>query len=594
MELPRPLAPWGPWLAIFPRDLALSLGPVLQRLSFAVGPLRMERADGQGDPDGFDGLDRRGPYERLLSSEWLLAEEAPEEFLRRAAGGEHTFLRLARPVPGGSHLSVALFDAGPGQLGSPRIAQLAALIVLARRAEAAGVRFGWGILQEPDEPLLTAVTPASVLRLLQSRTPHEATDAQIAAWHDRLEGWREADDAWIVGARRLGGLPMGRSASHLQVWDVLDPRVRRVGVTVIRGSLPPREIALDLPGEDACVRLLRDPFGAAVAPPERSSSPVETDANPVFSINGRKLFLRTRTGGVLAVPVPNSPRAEAGRPRLHELSEEDGPVVAAGLSDRSVVLLTAGNGTAELHWLRGKKGGARERVRYPGAPGEESFHTGPGDRLQPLFTAGNAPCAVDARGGLFAFLDFGNAKSLLRLGAGVLAAAPSPVPGHIVWTEAASDEHPARVRLWGAGSPRTVLPLRGCQPGQAFFGSGGSSSRRPFDLVAVPRNDRAWAIFSPEDRWDLTPPSGDRVVGVGSVPRTEGPGLLVLDKDRRTLHLTGRSWTRTLPTASADIAHVAVSLFTGLVAWSTVAGEVVVYSLRQDAVLVRRLPEGEV
>ncbi|HSF40711.1 MAG TPA: hypothetical protein VLT87_13030, partial [Thermoanaerobaculia bacterium] len=140
VELPRPLAPWRPWLAIFPRDLALSLGPVLQRLSFAVGPLRMERASGEGDPDGFDGLAQRGPYERLLPSEWLLADEAPEEFLRRAAGGEHTFLHLARPVPGGSHLSVALFDAGPGQLGSPRIAQLAALIVLARRAEAAGVR----------------------------------------------------------------------------------------------------------------------------------------------------------------------------------------------------------------------------------------------------------------------------------------------------------------------------------------------------------------------------------------------------------------------------------------------------------------------
>src|SRR5687768_17876785 len=45
------------------------------------------------------------------------------------------------------------FDAGPNQLGSPRIAQIAALIVLSRRAEAAGVRFAWGILQEPDAPL---------------------------------------------------------------------------------------------------------------------------------------------------------------------------------------------------------------------------------------------------------------------------------------------------------------------------------------------------------------------------------------------------------------------------------------------------------
>ncbi|HKV06747.1 MAG TPA: hypothetical protein VJ725_01330 [Thermoanaerobaculia bacterium] len=593
MELPRPLAPWGPWLAIFPRDLALSLGPVLQRLSFAVGPLRMERASGDGEPDGFDGLDRRGPYERLLASEWLLAEEAPEEFLRRAAGGEHTFLRLTRPVPAGSHLSVALFDAGPGQLGSPRIAQLAALIVLARRAEAAGVRFGWGILQEPDEPLLPAVTPASVLRLLQSRTPHEATDAQIAAWHERLEGWREADDAWIVGARRLGGLPMGRSASHLQVWDVLDPRVRRVGVTVIPGSLPPREIALDLPEEDACVRLLRDPFqAAAVAPPERPSIPLETGANPVFSGNGTKLFLRTRTGGVLAIPVPNSPRAETGKPRLYELGEGDGRALAAGLLDSSVVLFTAGDGAAVLHHLRGKKGGAHDRVLYSEVP-EEKFHIEPGDRLRPLFAAGKSLCAVDARGGLFAFLDLGHTKSLVRLGTGVVTASGSRLVDQVVWAEAPAEGRPARVRLWGSGSPRTVLSLDGFEGGQAFFGNPGGPSLRPFDLLAIRRDDRCWAVFSPDGRRDLTPPPGDRVVGVAHVPRAEGPGLLVLDKDRRTLVLLGRSWSKTLPAASADVEHVAVSPSTRFVAWSTVAGEVVVYSPWKDAVLVRRLPEGE-
>lgn len=592
MELPRPLAPWGPWLAIFPRDLALSLGPVLQRLSFAVGPLRMERASGDGEPDGFDGLDRRGSYERLLASEWLLAEEAPEEFLRRAAGGEHTFLRLARPVPGGSHLSVALFDAGPGQLGSPRIAQLAALIVLARRAEAAGVRFGWGILQEPDEPLVHHVTPASVLRLLQSRTPHEATEAQIAAWHERLEGWREADDAWIVGARRLGGLPMGRSASHLQVWDVLDPRVRRVGVTVIRGSFPPREIALDLPEEEACVRLLRDPFSAAVTPPERSSAPLETGANPVFSDNGTKLFLRTRTGGVLAIPVPNSPRAKAGRPRLYEAGEEDGPVVAAGLWDRSVALLTVEDGAACLRHFRGKKGGVRERVRYPEAPEEESFQTSPGARLQPLLTEARFPCAVDARGTLFAFLESGNAKSVLRLGTGVLAACSSRFTDMVIWVEAPAEGRPAQLRQWDSKATRTTLSLKDCEAGQAFFGQYTGPSR-PYLLAAVQRDDRAWSIFSSNNRWDLTPPSGDRVVGVGSIPRAEGPGLLVLDKDRRTLLLTGRNWTRTLPTASADVEHVAVSPSTGFVAWSTVAGEVVVYSPRQDAIVARWLPEGE-
>ncbi|HYN22383.1 MAG TPA: hypothetical protein VE078_15590, partial [Thermoanaerobaculia bacterium] len=206
MELPRALAAWTPYLSFFPLDLAVSLGPVLHRLSFAVGPLQARRHQADGEPDGYEGLTRRGSYERLLTSEWLLADELPEEFVRRAAAGEHLFLRVAQPVPSGLRVSAAVFDAGPGQLGSPRIAQLAALIVLARRAEAAGVHFAWGILQEPDAPLFDKVSETSIRRLLQSRTPHEASEAAIGAWHKRLQGWREADDLWFVGPPRLASV----------------------------------------------------------------------------------------------------------------------------------------------------------------------------------------------------------------------------------------------------------------------------------------------------------------------------------------------------------------------------------------------------
>ena len=53
---------------------------------------------GDGEPDGYDGIASRGIYERLVTSEWLLADEEPDEFDRRAAMGEHTFTRLARPA----------------------------------------------------------------------------------------------------------------------------------------------------------------------------------------------------------------------------------------------------------------------------------------------------------------------------------------------------------------------------------------------------------------------------------------------------------------------------------------------------------------
>src|ERR1044072_224038 len=73
-QLPPPLAPWASLLDLFPHELAVALGPWVQRLDRAIGPMRVPHGAGQGEPDGYDGLTRRGLYERLLVSEWLLAE----------------------------------------------------------------------------------------------------------------------------------------------------------------------------------------------------------------------------------------------------------------------------------------------------------------------------------------------------------------------------------------------------------------------------------------------------------------------------------------------------------------------------------------
>ena len=175
-------------------------------------------------------------------------------------------------MPAGSRISVAVFDAGPDQLGSPRIAQLAALIVLARRAEAAGVALRLGHpagagRAAPSEK----VTEAGILRLLQARTPHEATDAQIARLAHAPPRLARGGRPLVRGsAPALGAVPGTRGASVLQVWDVLDPEAAAGG-----GEGPPRRrrralaraITLELPDDAACARLLRDPFSAAVAPP---------------------------------------------------------------------------------------------------------------------------------------------------------------------------------------------------------------------------------------------------------------------------------------------------------------------------------------
>ncbi len=596
MDLPRALASWGPFLGFFPRDLAVSLSPVLNRLSFAVGPLPARRQQGDGEVDGYDGLDRRGSYERLLSSEWMLADEVPDEFLRRAGAGEHLFLRVARPVPSGSRISAAVFDAGPGQLGSPRIAQLAALIVLARRAQAAGVSFAWGILQEPEAPLMHDVNEASVLRLLQARTPHEATDSQISAWHLRLQGWSEVDDLWFVGPPRLMTVRGTRGASFLQVWDVLDPEARRVGVR-IRRSVPGapatgtsasalRAVTLELPDQATCARLLRDPFSIAAAAPDRLASRLVPASDLLFAANGSKLFARAAGGGVVAFPIPNSPRSPAGAPRLYDPWPSQ-TATAVGLTGQQVILASAlPDGGVALSYASKKRGGGGS-PGVPCPPGEVPFRAAVlGAALQPIFHVAQHTCLLDSEGTLFRLLDGG----LLRLAERVSAAAA--VSGHLSFVEAATPGCPARLTsVVGGGAPRTVRILEEAEEGApAFFGFGGRLTHPDHGLVAVAQRGGAWEIFSRGGGTYLVPFAGTRVVGVARDRERGEPGLLLLDEDGRSLVIAGLSWTRRLPTGSAPIRHAATCAGAPWVAWVTVHGEVTVYSLDHDAVLLRRVP----
>jgi hypothetical protein len=596
IELPRSLAPWGSYLAVFPRDLALSLGPVLQRLASAVGPLQVRRRDGGGAVDGYDGLDRHGSYERLLATEWLLADEMPDEFLRRAVMGEHLFLHTARPEPGGTRASVAVFDAGPGQLGSPRIAQLAALIVLARRAEAAGARFAWGILQDPEAPLHPEVTESGILRLLQSRTPHEATDAQIGAWRARVQGWKETDDVWIIGPPRLGGVSAARGASVIQVWDVLDPDLRRVAVRVRPGGpgTPPREITLELPDDSVCARLLRDPFASTVNRPRRLDPLLQPVSNLVFASNGARLFARAAGGGVVAFPVPNSPRGEAGPPRAYDPAPGHLPVAVGVFRKRVLVAVCREDGLV-LHELH-RKGGTSLFAAYAPDPGQPGFlppEPAAEPPLQPILGTVSQLYVRDASGRLFR-LTTPSPQGIGRLELLARTTAASVSAGVLTLVEPAQGEAPARlVHLAEDGEVETLAAIEGTGR-RAFFGYGGPLSDPAWGLAAVEdEGTGAWQIFGRHGTWPVTPFAGTQVVGVGRDPQQPGggPGLLLLEDDWRSLVLAGRSGSRKVATATSEIEHVAVHHASPRFALATASGEVTVGSFEHEAPLFRLLPE---
>src|SRR4051812_42507448 len=150
----RPLRRWRKQLEIFPEDVASTLGPLMQRLEPALSAFSLPHDAEQGEVDGFNGISRRGSYERLLHSEWLLRESVPLEFLRRATQVEHSFFQIARREPSPTRASLMLFEAGPDQLGACRIAQLALLLLFAHHAELRGESLNWQHLHRMDDPPL--------------------------------------------------------------------------------------------------------------------------------------------------------------------------------------------------------------------------------------------------------------------------------------------------------------------------------------------------------------------------------------------------------------------------------------------------------
>ncbi len=71
-----------------------------------------------------------------------------------------------------------------------------------------------------------------------------------------------------------------------------------------------------------------------------------------------------------------------------------------------------------------------------------------------------------------------------------------------------------------------------------------------------------------------------------------GPGLVALELDQQTITLNGRNWAQEILRAHAPIEHIAVCQRAPFIAYSTVEGEIVIYSVRHRADLCRYLPEG--
>ncbi len=366
-RLPSGLAAWSEQLSALRPDIAIALGPMLHRLDELVGRhSAVDAPDGvpDGVPDGLGGLTRRGVADRMLISQWALAQDVPEEFLRRAAMGELLYLAQARTHDTVRGRSVLLVDTGPDLHGGPRLAQLAMALVLHRRATAAGAEFRLGVLTSPAGSWLEGDLPAMLEAWLGARGRRPATVEDLRAWADVVE---RPEQAWAVIADRLARASSGAvpaSSGMTGRWPrrvvVQESDWTEAGPTALVVGLAGERVHLPLPALDLAVRVLRGQGWRRTAPTRTSSA---GGGLRQMRLPGAAPFLLARGADahrLVTQRVPD-PGAQTGQPRVRRFP---GPVLAASRIGTRWVALVAVDDVLEVR-IVGKRLADVDRIRVP-------------------------------------------------------------------------------------------------------------------------------------------------------------------------------------------------------------------------------------
>jgi hypothetical protein len=571
-RLPPALRGWEDELSMFPPDVVHTLLPWLPRLAATFGPLKRSTREGDGTPDGFGGLTRRGSYERLLLSEWAIAEEAPLEFLRRAAMTEHTFLELQRRAPSASLHSIALFDAGPHQIGAPRLVHLATLVVLARRARLAGVAFRWGVLQDPERRTFEHLDAQSVLNLLQGRSTHEGKPEDVDAFLERLDpGDDGLDDLWFVGGNRTAKL--ARLGQTVEVVESME-----IGDRALDVRLAPKDpVRFELPHPNVCVRLLRDPFEVRKPAPVRVAM-ATTGGGVAIADGGRRLFLRTQAG-VLALGLPHKPLEHHAEPR--HLGAQRGPIVAVGWWHKRYWVLSV-DGLQPVLSVRNKRGQLIDQLELE--RGETTLMPPGADApIAGMFHV-HGYCFVQLESDVFA-IDL-QLRSIERIATDVLGAARRA--GRL-WTLRGRDATKSRLQPWSrTRQPDWYLPF---PTGEVFF-------CRNHAIVVMRQGDAFHPIGS-ANRWEanwfhrrttsdwgpITVPSAEEAIGAFAVGGRQIEARVIAANAERTRVLVYGAHMPPYELWTEEVPFVGAAYFRNLVVLHLANDQIVVIDAQRARII---------
>lgn len=252
--LPKPFHAWQHWLSRFDDNLQPIIADLLLQFNLFIGSISESQCSKQLSSDSSD-LQKRGKYEHLLTTEWLIAQEEPDEFIRRAANNEHLFLTPAYEKPKANGVIIAMFDCGLLQLGMPRVAHLILMILFDIRAHNLNSQFYWGILQSNSELMLFSGIEDLKL-LLKNRTMNCLDTKHLDYWKDYLKQSELLyDECWIIG----NNFSKVDFATHKISINRLIGKFTNLSVDMTNNKIS-NHFELKLPNEVICAKMLSGLF----------------------------------------------------------------------------------------------------------------------------------------------------------------------------------------------------------------------------------------------------------------------------------------------------------------------------------------------
>jgi hypothetical protein len=320
------------WTNWFDKDLNTEINKILVALTPLIIGRPLSNTLAKEEPSGFDKISRKGNYENLLLSELAINEFMPEEFIRRACQNEHLFLQQGTNREKNSTQIIVLLDAGPHQLGSPRIAQIAIWLLLIQRAHKHKASFYWGILQSNDG-LSIDTSERSIRNILKSRTYQPVNENLLSYWQEEITGNNLSNnEVWVatnyscdkhkwIGCQLIINVEFGNEFLKI---------IRKI-------KNETRSARLRIPPTETATKLLTGKFLDITSSEvhQHIKYKISLQQMPLFSHDGKYVAVGLLEGGALVYRIPANPDEKLLPPNVQKWTM-DQQLMAACLNGKKL------------------------------------------------------------------------------------------------------------------------------------------------------------------------------------------------------------------------------------------------------------------